>query len=123
MKSNQAKECHIRQYDIWFAELREEAGSHVQSGRRPVLVVSNNIVNANSFAITVVPLTSRNKKSWYPTHVRLFPSGLSYPSMALCEQITTIDKTRLINKLTSVRDVGDICAIRRAISVQLNMAE
>ena len=109
----------ISQYDIWFADLKGEENSCVQYGKRPVLIVSNDIANRYSPVVTIVPLTSKQKKKYLPTHVKLFPVGLLYPSTALCEQIQTIDKARLSNKLTSLTDKADIKAVTYAVSAQL----
>lgn len=93
------QEHTIYRYEIWQASLPIDKGSHVQGGSRPVVVVSNNMANAHSPVITVVPLTSNTRKNHLPTHVLLVESGLPVISLALCEQILTIDKSRLTRRI------------------------
>ena len=66
----------MTQFEIWFANLPAVAGS-IQSGMRPVVIVSNNAANKFSPVITAVPLTSNLRKTALPTHVLLCESGLN----------------------------------------------
>ena len=59
-----------RSMEIWLADLPATPG-HVQHGRRPVVIVSNDANNANSPIVTIVPLTSNRKKLTQPTHICL----------------------------------------------------
>lgn len=82
--------------DIFFADLNPVIGSE-QGGVRPVVIVQNNTGNQYSPTTQIVPLsTNTDKKATLPTHYKL-PAvcGLNEPSIALAEQITTIDKSRL----------------------------
>ena len=86
----------IHKGDLYCADLGETIGSE-QSGMRPVVVLQNNVGNKYSPTIIVSPLTTKNKKMFLPTHVdfgRRF--GLKEESIALLEQIRTIDRSRLI---------------------------
>ena len=112
----------IKRFEIWQAMLPVVEGSHVQSGTRPVVVVSNDMANTHSPVITVVPLTSNTRKNRLPTHVLLVASGLSVVSLALCEQILTIDKSRLTRRIGQVREPLDHAALNRAMIVQLGIA-
>lgn len=112
----------MKRFDIWKADLPTIENSHVQRGFRPVVIVSNNLANAHSPVITVIPLTSRKEKKPLRTHVHLLTEGLTVESLALCEQILTIDKSRLRRYVGSVTDTTDRAAINRAMSVQLGMA-
>lgn len=85
----------MKRFEIYQAALPIIKGSHIQSGCRPVLVISNDMANKFSPVVTVVPLTTRLGKKCLPTHVTLLTSGLRGVSLALCEQILTIDKARL----------------------------
>ena len=82
--------------DIYYVDFGEKAGSE-QGGVRPALVVSNNKANKHSPVVTVIPLSARVwKKKYLPTHVQIplkKSSGLNKPSMALAEQVETLDKT------------------------------
>jgi mRNA interferase MazF len=96
----------IRWGDVYYADLPIKEHSVVQGGRRPVVVVSNNVGNAYSSAINIVPLTSNMKKLDLPVHVPV--DCLPRPSMALCEQTTTIDKHQLVNRVGVVpRNIMD----------------
>ena len=59
----------MKQYDIWLADIPAPKGSHVQHGRRPVVIISNNLANTHSPVVTVIPLTSQMNKHQLPTHV------------------------------------------------------
>jgi mRNA interferase MazF len=87
----------IKWGEVYYADLPVKEHSVVQGGRRPVVVVSNNVGNAYSSAINIVPLTSNLKKTSLPTHVQV--DCLPRPSMALCEQPMTIDKHLLLNRV------------------------
>ncbi len=83
-------------YDVIFAEFPESDGSK-QSGYRPALVMQNNIGNKFSPTLIVLPLTKKIKNIEQPTHLlieRNSDNGLTFDSMLLAEQITTIDKTK-----------------------------
>lgn len=111
----------MQQFEIWLAALPSLPDSHVQKGYRPVLVVSNDVANRVSPVVTVIPLTSRNKKP-LPTHVYLRGQGLQYDSIVLCESIMSLDKARLATRIGYVYKPYDRLAIRHAICVQLGMA-
>ena len=104
--------------EIWFADLDFHFSSNIQGGSRPVLIVSNDINNAKSNTVTVIPMTSRMKRSELPTHVwvdKEAMSGMYKGSMVLAEQITTIDKSRLVRRLGTCRDKGAIKQIETSI--------
>jgi mRNA interferase MazF len=84
----------IKRGDLFFANL-DGIGSE-QAGNRPVLVVQNNAGNTHSPTIVVVPITRNLHKKTLPTHV-VIPqsSGLEHDSLALVEQIRTIDRSRI----------------------------
>jgi mRNA interferase MazF len=90
--------------EVYQADLDPIAGSE-QGGKRPVLIVSRNAINANAPIVIVVPLTSReNKRRLYPTHVEFTvgEGGLSKDSVALCEQVRAISKARLTKRIGQV---------------------
>lgn len=122
-----ARSVEVRPHrmEIWFACLREEAGSSLQSGARPVIIVGNNQGNTHSDVVTAIPMTSREKRLDLPTHVRLFSKdnpSLDRDSTVLVEQITTIDKLRLRHRCGEVTDPESIRQIEKAIAVQLGMS-
>lgn len=112
----------IKQHEIWLGNIPASDGDHVQHGFRPLLVVSNDTANTHSPVVTVVPLTSQMNKHRLPTHVLLREQGLYKNSIALCEQIITLDKSHLVRRIGFVYKSFDRIAIRHALAVQLGMA-
>lgn len=87
-----------RRGEIYYANLGKTNNGAVQRGVRPVVIIQNDIGNQESTTLIVVPITSQVKKTWLPVHVRVSTkTGLQKNSLALCEQITTIDKSQLIS--------------------------
>ena len=83
--------------EIYIADLDPVVGSE-QGGERPVLVIQNNQGNKHSPTVIVLAITSRfHKKRHLPTHVPIESGDLSKDSIALAEQVRTIDKSRLIH--------------------------
>ncbi len=95
----------LKRGEIFFAELNPVQGSE-QGGIRPVLVVQNDVGNSHSPTTIVLPITSRLTKAKLPTHVELtkVESGLARDSVVLAEQIRTIDKQRLQQKVSALDD-------------------
>lgn len=84
----------IKRGEIYYANLCDTVGSE-QEGHRPVLIVQNDKGNAHSPTVIVVPLTSA-VKTYMPTHIKIGKEcGLEFDSTVLAEQIQTIDKLRL----------------------------
>lgn len=97
-------ERDIYKGDIYYTKLEDTIGSE-QKGKRPVLVVQNNIGNRYSSTVIVVPLTkATDVKLNLPTHYLLKENGkIIYDSIVLTEQIRAIDKTRLTEKIDYLR--------------------
>ena len=91
--------------DIFYAELDGSLGSE-QNGIRPVIVVQNNTGNIHSPTTIIVPLTKKiNRKNKLPTHLNLKASGnIKYDSTILTEQIRTIDKIRIKEKIGHIEN-------------------
>lgn len=90
-------ERKIRRGEIYIANLDPVVGSE-QGGERPVLVIQNNAGNTHSPTVIVLAITSRyQKKKFMPTHIPIESSDLSMRSIALTEQVRTVDKSRLIH--------------------------
>lgn len=89
----------IKRGDIFYADIDEGKGSE-QTGCRPVVILQNNKGNQHSPTTIAAMITSARKKS-LPTHVsvRKEDSGLKEDSIVLLEQIQTLDKKRLVNKV------------------------
>ena len=87
----------VQKNEIYYADLNPVQGSE-QGGIRPVLIIQNDIGNKASPTVIIAAITSKGKKKGLPTHVtiRLEEGSLPKESMAMLEQIRTIDKDRLI---------------------------
>lgn len=93
----------VQRGEIYLAELGEGVGSE-QKGERPVLIVQNNLGNIFSPTVTVLPITTKvHKSEGMPTHVIIDDVNiLPEKSAIMAEQITTIDKSKLIEKIGSL---------------------
>ena len=88
--------------EVYYADLSPVVGSE-QGGVRPVLIIQNNVGNRYSPTIIVAAITSKIEKRRLPTHVDI-GDVLAKESIVLLEQIRTIDKVRLKQKIVVVRD-------------------
>ena len=90
----------VKRGDIFYADLSPVVGSE-QGGVRPVLVIQNNIGNKYSPTIIIAAITSQINKAKLPTHIEITSQeyGLPKDSVVLLEQIRTIDKKRLREKI------------------------
>lgn len=84
--------------DIFYADLSPSQGSE-QGGCRPVIILQNNVGNKHAPTTIVAPITSRLSKKPLPTHITFNGCGLPKDSVILMEQIRTIDKSRLKQKI------------------------
>lgn len=116
----------IERGDILMADLGKFSGTSIQSGIRPVIVISNNKANTYSPVVTVVPLTSRvYKKRYLPTHVFIDRSemvGLKRHGLVLAEQITSIDVQNIIQKCGHVSPSA-MQRITRAVKIQTGVCK
>ena len=112
----------IRRGDIYYADLDPAQGSE-QGGLRPVLIVQNDTGNAHSPTTQTVPLTTQTQKGRLPTHVRISKAcGLSADSIALVEQLRTLDKSRLDAYVGRIR-AKEQSAIDKALSVSVGLED
>lgn len=89
----------IKRGDLYYADLSPVIGSE-QGGIRPVLIVQNDIGNKHSPTIIAAAITSQINKAKLPTHIELDTTcGLPKDSVVLTEQIRTLDKRRLMDKI------------------------
>jgi mRNA interferase MazF len=114
---------HIRRGDLFYAQLNPVIGSE-QGGVRPVLVVQNDIGNQYSPTTIVAAITSQISKAKLPTHIEIpaDKSGLEKDSVILAEQIRTIDKSRLKQKIVSL-DEETMEKVNTAIEISLGLTE
>jgi mRNA interferase MazF len=108
---------------IFFADLSPVVGSE-QGGVRPVLVLQNDVGNKFSPTVIVAAITSQIEKAKLPTHVEVEASeyGLEKDSVILLEQIRTIDKQRLQEKLTELDDKL-MQKINQAVKISLGLID
>ena len=90
----------VRRGDIYYADLSPVVGSE-QGGLRPVLIVQNDIGNRYSPTVIAAAITSRMNKTRLPTHIDIYAGevGLAKDSVILLEQVRTLDKRRLKEKI------------------------
>lgn len=90
----------VKRGDIYYADLSPVVGSE-QGGIRPVLIIQNDVGNKYSPTVIATAITSQTNKAKMPTHIELDANeyGLSKDSVVLAEQIRTIDKRRLKEKI------------------------
>ena len=119
---NQKMMNPINYMDIWKVSLPFDSDTHVQGGQRPALIVSNDDVNAYSGVVTIVPITKSMKRRSVPCNVPLDGFGLRLPSLALCEQVRTIDKRQLCHKIGNVNDPLKVDELKNALIAQMNLA-
>ena len=95
----------VRRGDIYYADLSPVIGSE-QGGLRPVLIVQNDIGNRYSPTVIAAAITSRMSKAKLPTHIDIYAGevGLAKDSVILLEQIRTLDKRRLKEKMGHLDD-------------------
>jgi mRNA interferase MazF len=113
----------IKRGEIYFAQLNPVIGSE-QGGIRPVLVVQNDIGNQYSPTTIILAITSQINKAKLPTHVELKAKtyGMERDSVILAEQIRTIDKTRLKQRI-AVLNEETMNKVNQALSVSLTLNE
>lgn len=113
----------VRRGDIFFAELNPVVGSE-QGGVRPVLIIQNDIGNQYSPTTIVAAITSQINKAKLPTHVEIDASkvGLDKDSVILGEQIRTIDKSRLKQKIAFL-DEEIMVRVDKALEISLGIKD
>ena len=110
----------ITRGDIFYADLNPVRGSE-QGGVRPCLVIQNDVGNAHSPTVVTVPLTTKLQKGRLPTHARIpLTCGLDADSLALAEQIRTIDRSRLGNYVGRI-GTGEQAAINKALLISMDL--
>ncbi len=111
----------IKRGDIYYADLSPVVGSE-QGGIRPVLIVQNDVGNKYSPTVIAAAITSQKYKNSLPTHIRVNADGcgLAKDSIVLLEQVRTIDKRRLKERMGNLDDV-DMDRIDKALSVSFGL--
>ncbi|MCL1820417.1 MAG: type II toxin-antitoxin system PemK/MazF family toxin [Oscillospiraceae bacterium] len=103
--SQVTSETPVRRGDIFYADLSPVVGSE-QGGIRPVLIIQNNVGNKHSPTVIAAAITSQINKARLPTHIELNARvyGLSRDSVVLLEQVRTLDKRRLKERMGRLDD-------------------
>jgi len=111
----------VKRGDIYYADLSPVVGSE-QGGMRPVLIVQNDTGNKHSPTVIAAAITSQLGKAKLPTHIELSAQsvGLSRDSVILLEQIRTIDKSRLREKMGRL-DEDTMTKVDNAIAVSFGL--
>ena len=111
----------MRRGDVYYADLRPVVGSE-QGGIRPVLIVQNDIGNRHSPTVIIAAITSRMNKAKLPTHIEISSdnSTVRRDSIVLLEQLRTIDKTRLRDKVCHLEEEV-MQKIDRALRISLEL--
>ena len=113
----------INRGDIYYADLSPVVGSE-QGGVRPVLVIQNDVGNKFSPTVIVAAITSQLEKAKLPTHIELNKQKYNLPkdSVVLLEQIRTLDKRRLKEKLSSI-DCLTMQSVDIAVMISLGIVQ
>lgn len=121
MKSRSVIGVTVKRGEIYYADLSPVVGSE-QGGVRPVLIVQNDVGNKYSPTVIAAAITSQKEKSKLPTHIELDSQhcGLSRDSVVLLEQIRTIDKRRLKERMGSL-DIQAMSQVNKALSISFGL--
>lgn len=111
----------VKRGEIYYADLSPVVGSE-QGGIRPVLIIQNDIGNKYSPTVIAAAITSQKYKTNLPTHIKVEADGcgLAKDSIVLLEQVRTIDKQRLKEKMGAL-DNGSMDKVNRALSVSIGL--
>ena len=112
----------IKRGDMFYADLSPVVGSE-QGGVRPVLIIQNDTGNKYSPTVIVSAITSQLGKNKLPTHIKLDSKefGLKSDSVLLAEQIRTIDKSRLKEKIGHINDNKLMNKVNNAIGISFGL--
>ena len=112
---------NVKRGDIFYADLSPVVGSE-QGGIRPVIVIQNDIGNKYSPTVIVAAITSQINKAKLPTHVEISSEeyGLNRDSVVLLEQVRTLDKRRLKEKIGHMT-AEDMKKVNKAMMISLSL--
>lgn len=112
---------NVKRGEVFYADLSPVVGSE-QGGVRPVLIVQNDVGNQHSPTVIAAAITSRQDKARLPTHIEIESRGcgLAKDSVVLLEQVRTIDKRRLREKMGAV-DSELMRQVDEAIQISLGL--
>lgn len=112
---------NVNRGDIYYADLSPVVGSE-QGGVRPVLIVQNDVGNKYSPTVIAAAITSQKFKTNLPTHIQVSATecGLAKDSIVLLEQVRTIDKRRLKERMGTL-DNGEMTKVNQALQVSFGL--
>ena len=112
----------VKRGDMFYADLSPVVGSE-QGGIRPVLIIQNDLGNKYSPTVIAAAITSQKNKTELPTHININSQmcGLKNDSVVLAEQIRTIDKSRLKEKIGHIDDDSIINEVNNALGVSFGL--
>ena len=121
IKNRSVKSVVIKRGDIFYADLRPVVGSE-QGGIRPVLIIQNDVGNKHSPTVICAAITSRMNKAKLPTHIEIDASSYAIvkDSVILLEQLRTIDKRRLKDKVCHL-DAEILQKVNHALCISLEL--
>ena len=113
---------NIRRGDMFYADLSPVVGSE-QGGIRPVVIIQNDLGNKHSPTVIAAAITSQMGKAKLPTHIEIGSQngGLKTNSVVLAEQVRTIDKSRLKEKIGHIDDENIMNQINNALGVSFGL--
>ena len=114
----------IKRGDMFYADLSPVVGSE-QGGIKPVVIIQNDLGNKYSPTVIAAAITSQTNKTKLPTHIEIQGNtkGLKNDSVILTEQIRTIDKSRLKEKIGHIDDIKIMNKINNALGVSFGLDE
>ena len=114
----------VKRGDMFYADLSPVVGSE-QGGIRPVLIIQNDTGNKYSPTVIAAAITSQTGKTKLPTHIKIASeeNGLKADSVVLAEQIRTIDKSRLKEKIGHIHDNKLMNQVNNAIGISFGLEE
>ena len=112
----------IKRGDMFYADLSPVIGSE-QGGVRPVLIIQNDVGNKHSPTVIAAAITSQTGKAKLPTHIEIDSkeTGLKSDSIILTEQIRTIDKSRLKEKIGHIDNQNVMSKLNNALGVSFGL--
>ena len=112
----------VKRGDMFYADLSPVIGSE-QGGTRPVLIIQNDMGNKYSPTVIAAAITSQKTKNKLPTHIDIDSKmyGLKADSVVLTEQIRTIDKSRLKERIGHINDEKIIDQVNNALGVSFGL--
>jgi mRNA interferase MazF len=120
-RKTETDDMPVKRGEIYYADLSPVVGSE-QGGIRPVLIVQNDVGNKHSPTVIAAAITSQKDKTHLPTHIEVQAdkSGLAKDSIVLLEQIRTIDKKRLKDKMGEL-DLRSMNKVNTALSISFGL--